>query len=129
MTTEEQRRQEFIDKVVPLVVKQGRQSDGDDGRCLYRGPNGLRCAIGFAIPDDRYTPDMEIGLCASEVLRSWPGAVEGLDATDAGFADSLQLAHDNAIYQETFVTHFLAAVRVLAIRYGLTAPQIEENQK
>ena len=27
--------------------------------CSYRGSNGDKCAVGFLIPDDRYTPEIE----------------------------------------------------------------------
>ena len=31
------------------------------GACLYRGPRGLKCAIGHSIPDDIYCPEMDRG--------------------------------------------------------------------
>lgn len=34
-------------------------SDTNTEECLYRGPNGVKCAVGMFIPDDRYSPDME----------------------------------------------------------------------
>ena len=27
--------------------------------CLYRGPNGLKCAVGALIDDEHYSPDLE----------------------------------------------------------------------
>jgi hypothetical protein len=35
------------------------EGNDDSGRCLYRGPNGAKCAIGLFIPDDRYNPQMD----------------------------------------------------------------------
>ncbi len=32
------------------------------GACLYRGPRGLKCAIGHSISDDIYCPEMDIGV-------------------------------------------------------------------
>ncbi len=50
--------QEIFDTVVAHLRKQGRKSY--DGRiCLYRGPNGTKCAAGCLIPDELYTPGIE----------------------------------------------------------------------
>ena len=59
--------QEIFDKAwQAFVVEQRPASVGqpDDGvglslSCLYRGPDGSRCAIGLCIPDDLYDPCME----------------------------------------------------------------------
>jgi hypothetical protein len=48
--------QELYDYIVEAVVKQGRPSVGDNDRCLYRGPDGLKCAAGHVIPDSMYSP-------------------------------------------------------------------------
>jgi len=37
--------------MVEAIGKQGRPSVGDKDRCLYRGPDGLKCAAGHVIPD------------------------------------------------------------------------------
>ena len=129
MTAETRRRQAFLDKIVPLVVKQGKRSVDERGKCLYRGPNGLKCAIGFAIPDDRYDPNMDGNYVASVVLQLWRGVVvEGLQADDAAFADAVQSAHDKASGEgRAFITDFMERVRKVAERFGLTVPQIEGN--
>lgn len=33
---------------------------GADGACLFRGPRNRKCAVGFIIPDHRYTKEMEL---------------------------------------------------------------------
>ena len=33
--------------------------DNDPDTCQYRGPNGVKCAVGFLIPDDRYVDGIE----------------------------------------------------------------------
>jgi hypothetical protein len=41
--------------------------DFDDVRCLYRGPDGLKCAAGAVITDDVYSADFErIGVWSIE---------------------------------------------------------------
>ena len=57
-------RQEIFDKVVKHLLAQGAKSvtyreSGDQFRCLYRGPNGLMCAVGCLIPDEEYGEWME----------------------------------------------------------------------
>ena len=47
--------QYIIDTVAAHLRKQGvRSHDGRD-KCLYRGPNGTKCAVGCLLPDDLIT--------------------------------------------------------------------------
>jgi hypothetical protein len=50
--------QEIFDKVAAHLLTQGVRSQGGD-MCLYRGPDGTKCAAGSLIPDALYTPDIE----------------------------------------------------------------------
>lgn len=65
-------KQEVFNLVVRALAKQGVKSiaavddprfiniiEDDRPMCLYRGPNGTKCAIGHLITDDKYTPDLE----------------------------------------------------------------------
>jgi hypothetical protein len=55
--------QEIFDKVATHLFTQGCRSAVDPdalfGACLYRGPNGMSCAVGVLIPDELYDPEME----------------------------------------------------------------------
>ncbi len=43
-----------------FLVHQGNQSyNAQRAKCLYRGPSGLKCAVGYWIPDEDYSVDME----------------------------------------------------------------------
>ena len=44
------------------------KSDGED-ICLYRGPDGKKCAVGLFIPDEKYDRSMEECSPLSDVLR------------------------------------------------------------
>ena len=46
-------RQEFFNEAYLGLINQMKQSrhEDNDKICLYRGPNGLKCAIGHALPD------------------------------------------------------------------------------
>lgn len=68
---------EIIDFVANKLCLQAEQSyDGfgcsaEGGSCKYRGPNGLKCAIGWLIRDVDYKLEMENkGLIA--LLRKYP---------------------------------------------------------
>lgn len=55
--------QQVFDTVAKHLLTQMQQSritvDGTSSSCLYRGPNGLKCAAGVLIGDDEYHEDME----------------------------------------------------------------------
>ena len=52
-------RQEIFDKIYLHLIEQGRKSIDSDGQCMYRSPDGDKCAIGCLIPDELYTPELE----------------------------------------------------------------------
>ena len=51
--------QEVFDIVVNHLFTQGRPSYGGVQNCMYRAPDGLRCAVGVLIPDNLYDPEFE----------------------------------------------------------------------
>ena len=61
-------------------------------RCLYPGPNGLKCAVGFLIPDEKYNESIEH-------MSPWNLVVEGIvELSDIHiiFLREMQSIHDNA---------------------------------
>lgn len=53
--------QEIYDVSVTGLASQGFQNSyAEDGTCAYRGTNGRKCAIGWCIPDDKYSPEIEL---------------------------------------------------------------------
>lgn len=44
--------QEVFDLVTGHLLRQNAKSQNEDEWCLYRGPNGLKCAAGFLLKDD-----------------------------------------------------------------------------
>lgn len=52
-------QQEIFDVVATHLLAQGAKSVGWTGECLYRGPKGLKCAIGVLISDELYSPEIE----------------------------------------------------------------------
>ena len=61
---------ELFTKVQAHLLAQNKKStsciDGEDV-CCYRGADGLKCAIGAVIPDDRYAPELEGSLHAMKL--------------------------------------------------------------
>jgi hypothetical protein len=52
---------ELFDAVARHLLTQNAQSCsiGPNGGCAYRGDQGRKCAVGFMIPDELMTPDIE----------------------------------------------------------------------
>ena len=51
--------QEVFDIVVNHLVTQRRPAYTGLSGCMYRAPDGLRCAVGVLIPDNLYDPEFE----------------------------------------------------------------------
>jgi hypothetical protein len=79
--------QEVYDQVKTHLLTQNQMSLKGD-RCMYRGPNGLKCAAGILIGDDEYSDAME-GV-------SWPGLIGMLHIPDTHelLIRELQMVHD-----------------------------------
>jgi len=70
-------------------------------RCCYRSPNGLKCAVGCLIPDDRYNPIFDRGnsgggYSALALLRDYPDVLlDECAQADSGLLSMAQSVHDN----------------------------------
>lgn len=51
-------KQQIFNKVAEHLLTQMAVSEDEFG-CLYRGPNGLKCAVGILIPDDLFEVELE----------------------------------------------------------------------
>lgn len=51
--------QGIVDHVSAAIVEQGAPSQKASGMCMYRGPNGRKCAAGHLIPDELYHEGLE----------------------------------------------------------------------
>lgn len=84
--------QETFDTVVTALRKQEKPSVNEIGECMYRGPNGLKCAAGHLIPDDKYNPEFE-GIAITE----WDiGPILKEQGYDIRLVEELQDAHDSS---------------------------------
>lgn len=61
-------KQEIFNKAARHLLTQNARS-GTEGGCLYKGPNGLRCAVGCLFPEHYDTSSFEGMAAGSEELR------------------------------------------------------------
>lgn len=104
-------RQHLLKQGCKSFVERGTYQDGTPrSSCLYRGPNGTKCAIGVFIPDTAYSADLEGSrVCVEKV---WQAA--GLTRYQLELAASLQTIHD-----EVPVNRWETRLNKLAVRYKL----------
>lgn len=127
-------RQEVFNKAVKGLAAQGFQSSrNEDKTCRYRGPEGLKCAVGHLIPDEvDCTPlegspvyfralidllntlgyNVEVGVA----YLSAGGSVCYEHTPDVRFLFELQIAHDNAYNAESMKNNLMA----FAQKYNLS---------
>ena len=89
-------RQAIYNRVKDHLIKQVVCSVSSAGHCLYRGPEGSKCAIGALIDDSHYNDDLE-GLEASsyQVVRAVSASLGfEISESDAYFLRCLQSVHD-----------------------------------
>lgn len=84
--------QKIFDKIVTHLRTQNAVSATANGLCLYRSPDGKKCAVGCMIPDDVYDPDMEHHMAGS-VIADCRQLHDLYDHRN--LLESMQLVHDN----------------------------------
>ncbi|RWD43899.1 hypothetical protein [Mesorhizobium sp.] len=113
--------QELFDTIYLGLQAQGWQRSFDSQRdlCMYRGPEGRKCAIGQAIPDDEYDQAMDDGDDVGDVFicDDFHRRDMFMDLTKDQFIE-LQRAHD--INDEP--DQMRAAFEDIAGKYGLVIP-------
>lgn len=92
-------KQTIYDRIKEHLLKQNKQSVTAGGGCKYRGPDGLKCAIGALIPDECYLPifdelgyDMSALLVKYSVIQIF--GEELAPEVNVGFLRRLQAIHD-----------------------------------
>lgn len=113
--------QEIFDIVARHLLKQGAKSE-DTETCLYRGPNGLKCAVGVLIPDAYYLPAME-GRGVDTFMDRFheAGKASGITHESLPLLRKLQACHD-----EVSVPYWPVHLSEIADLFGLTMPTVEQ---
>jgi hypothetical protein len=117
--------QKLFDKDVTHLLTQMEQSISDDGRCVYRGPNGLKCAIGALIDDKVYHPEIEgRTVCCEQVQKSVAESngfkVEDLTEQGWNILSTLQGVHDGCK-----PVKWEEQLKVVAEKRNLTMPNLD----
>lgn len=105
--------QDLLDTVSEHLLTQMERSAievGNELHCRYRGPNGLKCAIGCLIPDEKYKPELETIIASNSAILS----AAGLTFEQSALVEELQNIHDGIP-----VTHWKEHLIVLANKHGL----------
>jgi hypothetical protein len=95
--------QEAFDKVVVHLSTMPRKSTASDGNsseqfagCVYRTPDGNRCAIGALIPDELYEERMDLkGLSVDWLIKEYPHIKELFKDCSHSLLAVLQSIHDD----------------------------------
>ena len=85
--------QELYDYIGTFLIKQGKQSKDDNG-CVYRSPNGTKCAVGCVLSNSYYRKRMDNdGYSVLELIENFklPNFFQKFDE----FLDDAQNVHDN----------------------------------
>lgn len=113
------------------IIQQGKPSyDPKRNLCLYRGPNGTKCAIGFFLTDKEaiQLDSASFGNSAGTTRVQNILAQKGWQFDALKIAAVLQAAHDVAARDcddadSSFVRYFQENMRELASEHNLTCPE------
>lgn len=111
--------QETFNFVVRHLIRQGRAATYMR-QCMYRTPEGLKCAIGCLIPDDKYCPSME-GTGAESLRLIYSDVLPPVRAT---LLHGMQRAHDqHDISIPVGLSRWANAMHQVALDHGLMSPK------
>lgn len=117
-------RQEVFDKVYSYFLFEDKPFSIEYNVCLYRGPNGEKCAFGIFIPDDLYHGGLE-GRPANIILEKFAPELN-LNPEDGQFFSELQKCHDYAALLPAEYVYKKGPLRfsleLLASKYNLEIP-------
>jgi len=121
-------KQEIFDKVYLGLKSQGFKrsirvdDNNDDIVCMYRSPQGYKCAAGWLIPDDLYDECLEgcsvLGGHVRQVFEQL-----GVSRLDLPFIQQLQRIHDFNFNLTARDMVNQDKLEEIAVHHGLTVPQ------
>lgn len=87
---------EMVDEAIFNLLVQGEASTSD-GKCKYRSCTGMKCIVGWMIPDDKYVPEMDpdcnSGIKCNDVVIGALGEVLGRPVSNDEVMKLAQLQH------------------------------------
>jgi hypothetical protein len=89
------KRQDLFNKAARHLLRQNQQCLDEDDGCVYRGPDGMKCAIGALFPNAVYEKGMEM-TSVSQLINDFPKVRKYLGGVrNAEFLQRLQDVHDD----------------------------------
>lgn len=85
------------EKMIEHIKKEfkGKSYKINQMNCMYRGPDGKKCAVGMFIPDDAYNPNME-GKKAIFIEQYCPYNINSVMPLYLYQMAQLQIVHDHS---------------------------------
>lgn len=128
--------QDIFEFTTTELLKQGKASMMSEfgiSSCLYRHPDGLKCAVGHLIDDEFYDEEMENQPCQSRIV--WPSIIKSvqkkynidlneLDANLGTVLSFMQVAHDD--YLTKGVELYKKQIVEVAEEFGLSTAFLNE---
>lgn len=88
--------------MVNHLLKQGEKSRAyDRATCVYRNPDGLKCAVGAILPDELYVPSMENKL-ANALFSDYPAIGKLWENISINLLAKMQYIHDHRDVDEWY---------------------------
>ncbi len=107
--------QEAFNKICDHLMTQLARSE-DDSSCCYRGPGGVKCAVGCLLPDKVGGPETNC-LPVATLLERFPEYAKLLEGINLDILGGAQRVHDHMD-----VKYWGAGLREVAKRYKLDPP-------
>lgn len=126
MIKEAERLQGLFDTVMIGLLKQGKRSVDGDNRCVYRGPDGLKCAAGFLMPDEAFDVDLN-----NLTIYTVPYFKNNYNPLELQFIKRMQTIHDNHVSAhpiKSFKDYFFLKMKELGLQYGLVVKERKEYE-
>lgn len=119
-----------------VVEKSPPSVRNKETNCLYRGPNGLKCAIGVSIPDEIYIERMDTreDSTISSLIENFTSIRQLFEKIDTNPLQELQTIHDGygtfpRESHEQFTRKITKDFRRYAKKYKLIVPKIIRAKK
>ena len=109
--------QELYDYIGTFLIKQGKQSKNGDC-CVYRSPNGTKCAVGCVLSDHYYHKDMDnSGYCTLGLIKCFK--VPKFFQKFNEFLGLAQIVHDNNLNWDDGILSFKKAWHFFGLNRNL----------
>ena len=120
-------RQEVFDKVVAHLAQQKEPSrDGPThtAQCRYRNSKGLKCAIGFLIPDHLYSPHVE-----GTTPNTWQSVINHPDTfvNIKPYVEKIFKYFQEKLYKNVLKEHFLYDLQKCDDTYSIDVRELQDK--